>query len=83
MNKKEILKEYKKKIKELKKFDLHYYDKSSPLVSDQIYDNLKKEILSLEIKNNFLKSKDSPSEIVGYKPSKNFKKIMHKVPMLS
>ena len=83
MNKKEILKEYKKKIKQIKKFDLYYYDKSSPLVSDQIYDNLKKEILSLEIKNNFLKSKDSPSEIVGYKPSKNFKKIMHKVPMLS
>ena len=83
MNKKEILKEYKKKIKQLKKFDLYYYDKSSPLVSDQIYDNLKKEILSLEKKNNFLKSKDSPSEIVGYKPSKNFKKIMHKVPMLS
>jgi DNA ligase (NAD+) len=83
MNKKEILKEYKKKIKQIKKFDLYYYDKSSPLVSDQIYDNLKKEILSLEKKNNFLKSKDSPSEIVGYKPSKNFKKIMHKVPMLS
>ena len=83
MNKKEILKEYKKKIKQIKKFDLYYYDKSSPLVSDQIYDNLKKEILSLEKKNNFLKSKDSPSEIVGYKPSKNFKKITHKVPMLS
>ena len=83
MNKKEILKEYKKKIKQLKKFNLYYYDKSSPLVSDQIYDNLKKEILSLEKKNNFLKSKDSPSEIVGYKPSKNFKKITHKVPMLS
>ena len=50
MNKKEILKEYKKKIKQIKKFDLYYYDKSSPLVSDQIYDNLKKEILSLEKK---------------------------------
>jgi NAD-dependent DNA ligase len=34
--------------------------RSSPLVSDQIYDNLKKEILSLEKKNNFLKSKNSP-----------------------
>jgi len=83
MHKKLILKEYKKKIKQLKKFDLYYYDKSSPLISDQIYDNLKKEILSLEKKNNFLKSEDSPSEIVGYKPSKNFKKITHKVPMLS
>ena len=83
MNKKIILKEYKKKIKKLKKFDLYYYDKSSPLISDQIYDNLKKEILSLENKNNFLKTKDSLSEVVGYKPSKNFIKITHKVPMLS
>ena len=83
MNKKVILKEYKKKIKQLKKFDLYYYDKSSPLVSDQVYDNLKKEILTLEKKNNYLKSKNSPSEIVGHKPSKNFKKITHKMPMLS
>jgi len=83
MNKKEILREYKAKIKQLKKFDLYYYDKSRPLVSDQIYDNFKKEILSLEKKNYFLKSKDSPQKLVGYKPSKNFKKILHKVPMLS
>ena len=32
---------------------------------------------------NFLKSKDSPSNSIGYKPSKNFKKVSHKVPMLS
>ena len=28
-------------------------------------------------------SKESPSLKVGFKPSKNFKKIKHKVPMLS
>ena len=80
---KKITKDYKKKIKQLRKFDFHYYDKSNPLVSDQIYDNLKKEIFSLETKHHFLKSKDSPQYIIGYKPSKNFKKIIHKVPMLS
>ena len=37
----------------------------------------------LEKKYNFLKSKNSPSKIVGHKPSKNFKKALHKVPMLS
>ena len=83
MNKKNILKTYKKKINLLRKYDFYYYDKSSPLVSDQIYDNLKKEIILLEKKNIFLQSKDSPQEIVGFKPSKNFKKIRHKVPMLS
>ena len=50
MKKKEILQEYKKKIKLLKKYNLYYYDKSNPLISDQIYDNLKKEIISLENK---------------------------------
>ena len=30
-----------------------------------------------------MKSKDSPALIIGYKPSKNFKKVFHKVPMLS
>ena len=83
MSKNEILKEYKKKIKQLKKYNLYYYNKSNPLVSDQIYDNLKKEIIFLEKKNNFLKSEHSPQLIVGFKPSKIFKKILHKVPMLS
>ena len=57
--------------------------KINPLVSDKEYDELKKEIFLLEKKYNFLKSKESPSQIVGYKPSKNFKKDFHRVPMLS
>ena len=36
--------------------------KINPIVSDQEYDNLKKEILKLEKKYNFLKSKKSPSK---------------------
>ena len=36
---------------------------------------LKKEILDLEKKYKFLKSKNSPSKSIGYKPSKNFKKF--------
>ena len=83
MNKKEILENYKKKIKLLKKYNLHYYEKSDPLISDQAYDKLKKEIILLETKYNFLRSKDSPQEIVGFKPSKNFKKVLHRAPMLS
>ena len=83
MNKDKVEKEYKKKIKLFKTYNQYYYDKSSPLVSDQIYDQLKKKILDLELEFNFLKSQDSPSEIVGFKPSKNFKKINHKVEMLS
>ena len=83
MTKKIIEEIYKKKIKLYKKYSKSYYDKSNPEVTDQEFDNLKKEILELEKKNKFLKSKDSPSLAVGYKPSKNFKKVKHKVPMLS
>ena len=83
MNKKEIETNYKKKIKLLTNYNKNYYDKSSPLVSDKEYDNLKQDILLLEQKYKFLNSSNSPSKIVGYKPSKNFKKSLHRVPMLS
>ena len=83
MNKKAIEKNYNNKIKLINKLNKFYYNKSKPIVQDFEYDELKKEIFSLEKKYNFLKSKDSPSQIVGHKPSKNFKKDLHRVPMLS
>ena len=83
MNKKKIQSQYKKKINLINKLNKLYYDKSNPAVLDSEYDKLKKEILSFEEKYNFLNTKDSPSKIVGYKPSKNFKKVQHRVPMLS
>jgi len=83
MDKKEIQKLYQEKIKLLNRYNQYYYDKNIPLIDDKNYDELKISILSLEKKYNFLASKKSPSEIIGYKPSKNFKKSAHKVPMLS
>ena len=83
MDKKEIQKIYQKKIKLLDNYNKNYYDKNKPLVDDKNYDELKVDILLLEKKYDFLKSKKSPSEIIGYKPSKNFKKALHRVPMLS
>jgi len=83
MNKKKIEIIYKKKIKLLNEYNKNYYDKSSPLVSDKKYDDLKKDILLLEKNNKFLNSSNSPSKTVGYKPSKNFKKAFHRFPMLS
>ena len=83
MNKKKIKKDYLKKIQKLVNLNKHYYDLSKPLVDDKEYDQIKSEILSLEKKFDFLKDQNSPSEIVGFKPSKNFKKVSHRVPMLS
>ena len=83
MKKEEIKKIYKDKIHQYVQNNFHYFEKSDPIVSDEEFDKLKNDILELEKKFNFLKHKNSPSKILGFKPSKNFKKVDHKVPMLS
>ena len=83
MNDKAIYKGYLKKIKLIQKYNQLYYNKNKSNISDSQFDILKKEVLELEKKYSFLKNKSSPSLTVGFKPSKNFKKVKHKVPMLS
>tara|TARA_B100000900_G_scaffold413330_1_gene437098 strand:- start:384 stop:2414 length:2031 start_codon:yes stop_codon:yes gene_type:complete len=83
MDKIKIKKDYLKKIQKIVKLNKHYYDLSKPLVDDKEYDQIKEDILLLEQKYDFLADKNSPSKKVGFKPSKNFKKIPHKVSMLS
>ena len=83
MNKKEAQKKYNKKIRLIDEYNKHYYIKSLPLVTDKEYDEIKNEIYILEKKYKYLNSEKSPSKLVGYKPSKNFKKALHRAPMLS
>ena len=83
MKKNLIKKEYNKKIKLIKYYNQKYYSENFSEISDSDYDILKREILYLEKQYNFLKSKNSPSLVVGAKPSKHFKKAPHKVSMLS
>ena len=80
---KKLIKNILKKIKLFQKYNKHYYDLNNPLVDDFKFDKLKLEIIDLEKKYKFLKNKDSPSNSVGFKPSKIFKKVKHKTPMLS
>ena len=78
-----IKKKYFEKIDEYRKHNQLYYENSRPKITDNEYDKLKKEIINLENKFPYLKSKFSPNNSVGYKPSKAFAKYKHKVPMLS
>ncbi len=78
-----ISQKYLEKIKLFKKYNKHYYDLNKPIIDDHEFDKLKLEIINLEKKNNFLNHKDSPSNSVGFKPSKIFKKVKHKTAMLS
>ena len=78
-----IIKDYLKKIKLLEKYNKFYYDEDSPVITDQQYDDIKKETIKIEKDNIFLKKFISPTNNVGFKPSDKFTKIKHSKPMLS
>ena len=83
MNKSLIKKKYKEKIKSLDHYNKRYYNENISDITDAKFDVLKKEIIELESKYNFLKNQNSPVSRVGFKPSKNFRKVAHRKPMLS
>jgi len=83
MQNEEIKKDYLKKVEKFRYHNKSYYEKSNPSISDAEFDRLKIEILDLEKEYNFLKDFNSPSKVVGFRPSKNFQKVKHRIPMLS
>ena len=77
----------KKRISELRqlieKHNYNYYVKENPTISDGEYDILFRELESLEQNNPNLIIRSSPTQRVGSSAIDSFKKINHKVPMLS
>ena len=80
---KNIKKLYLDKIDKLVKYNRAYFEKDNPIVTDEKFDKLKKELLEMARENPSLKKIKNPEEIVGSKPSNKFKKIKHSQPMLS
>ncbi len=80
MNVKERLREIESL---LDRYNYEYYILDKPSVSDQEYDRLMQELMSLEEKYPEFKSKTSPSMRVGSTVLSSFKKVTHKLPMLS
>ena len=78
-----LIKEFKKKVKELKKHNILYFNKDEPIISDAEYDNLKRELIKIENSNKTLKKLNLLSKIIGAPPTNKFKKINHLKPMLS
>ena len=74
---------YNSKVNLLKKYNESYFDKNKSIVSDKEYDEIKQEVLDLEKKFNYLVSKYSPSQIVGFKPSKILKVITQNTNVIS
>ena len=75
MEKKSLLiKQFKEKVKEIKKHNNLYYNFDKPKISDSDYDKLKKEIISLEKNYQFLKDLKMLENLVGATPTNKFKK---------
>ena len=79
----EIELHYKSLVQHINKYnhDYHALDKST--ISDLDYDILFQQLIKIEKLFPSLKIDNSPSDRVGASPSNGFKKITHKIPMLS
>jgi DNA ligase (NAD+) len=73
----------KKLVAELLEHDYRYYVLADPIISDQAYDSLLRELLDIEEKYPDLRTPDSPTQRVGGQPTKEFPTATHSVPMLS
>ena len=76
-----------KRIEELRKQTEHYaqkyYDEDNPEVSDFEYDMLMLELRNLEKEFPEFTNKESLTQKVGGKVKEGFKKVEHKIPLLS
>ncbi|MEK7801534.1 MAG: hypothetical protein AAB276_03680, partial [Pseudomonadota bacterium] len=78
-----IIDNYHKLLDELKRHDEAYHQQDAPLISDAIYDEMKLRLEKMEEDYPSLRSLSSPTQTVGAPPARGFKKVIHRVPMLS
>ena len=58
MKRQDIQKKYNKQKQLLLKYNHHYFNLDSPIVSDAKYDEIKKEIIKMESDFSYLKKKN-------------------------
>jgi len=68
---------------EIREHDHRYYVLDAPVISDAQYDQLMRELQELEAQHPELVTPDSPTQRVGAPPSEAFRRVPHRVPMLS
>ena len=83
MNEKEANKRIKELREELEYHNHRYYDLDRPVIDDESYDHLMRELIGLEEAFPQFAAPDSPSQRVGGKPVEGFEKWTHPQPMLS
>lgn len=65
------------------RFDEEYYAHDAPTIPDADYDELKRELETLEAQYPQFAPSDSPTTRVGAEPSVIFREVTHRVPMMS
>ncbi len=60
-----------------------YHEEDAPEITDEAYDSLLNELVSLEEKYPELQTPDSPTIRIGGKPKGSFTKVRHRVPQWS
>lgn len=78
-----IAKRAEKLREQINDHNYRYYVLQNPTVSDAEYDQLFQELQKLEHEYPALITPTSPTQRVGAEPSKEFKQVTHKIPMLS
>jgi DNA ligase (NAD+) len=69
--------------RELHEHNYRYYVQNQPLISDQDFDALMKELQDLEARHPELFDENSPTQRVGSDISSEFRQVAHRYPMLS
>jgi DNA ligase (NAD+) len=69
--------------KNIEYHNYRYYVENDPIISDEEYDRLFRELRELEREHPELASPDSPTQRVGAEPQERFQKVGHLRPMLS
>ncbi len=67
----------------IERYNAEYYEQDSPSVPDSEWDALMHELRALEAAHPDLVTPDSPTQMVGGKPSSLFAEVVHRVPMMS
>lgn len=79
----DTLGEYEQLVHQLNEHAYHYYVLDEPVIADQEYDAMYKELLRIEAKHPEWVKSDSPTQRVADRPLDKFHPVQHAIPMLS
>ncbi|MBE7382634.1 MAG: NAD-dependent DNA ligase LigA [Leptolyngbya sp. SIO1E4] len=68
---------------QLQKASYAYYVLDNPILEDEVYDRLYRQLQELETQHPHLVTPDSPTQRVGEQPASQFQSVRHNIPLYS